>query len=422
MDVRPAFVTLPGHLLDAIAELRRRFQKGADEFPNLTVHYAERPCDELEEFIPEWPSPSPAGPFGYGSEIAYMGNADYAMSYEGHENLVAEKFYKTPAQKPQYTFVFRGDRPDGPNPDGSWTLHISPKEKPGATLFMEIARQAAGLLRKVRPLVPLVPSLVRLIDNFHEVYPVQDESGKVVECKRGQVMLPIDMEQNDPRSWVRYLLMLGWADETDKVQRWTWKRGERNGKSEMSLHERPESRECLASCGHWIEDPPVRFTCKLPGVFGASVGALTYLANHATRIPPARGAVRAPSVPSAVSSPAPSEADDVPEAQVRPAIPSPSVPTGERQAETATESLNPGARAIAAAYQLRREGKPVSVRMACKLAKVDRKHLAEKYPEAVATIRALGHTDRRPPQAEPDARTGRLDARADDLEGSDDEE
>ena len=70
---------------------------------------------------------------------------------------------------------------------------------------------------------------------------------------------------------------------------------------------------------------------------------------------------------------------------------------------------DPVTRAVAAAYALRRAGKPVSVRAACKAAGVDRNNLAAKYPEAIETIEKLAEPDRKPPEGAADRRTGNLD-------------
>lgn len=65
---------------------------------------------------------------------------------------------------------------------------------------------------------------------------------------------------------------------------------------------------------------------------------------------------------------------------------------------------------MAAAYALRKSGKAVSVRSACKAARVDRKHLAVKYPEAIEIIERLAEPDRKPPRGSIDRRTGSFDA------------
>jgi hypothetical protein len=71
--------------------------------------------------------------------------------------------------------------------------------------------------------------------------------------------------------------------------------------------------------------------------------------------------------------------------------------------------LTPASRAIAAAYDLQRERKSVSVRAACERAKVDRGHLKKRYPEAVETIDALSQADLVPHPGIRDRRTGTLD-------------
>jgi len=75
-----------------------------------------------------------------------------------------------------------------------------------------------------------------------------------------------------------------------------------------------------------------------------------------------------------------------------------------------TTTLDPAARAVAAAYALRKEGKPVSVRAACKAAGVDRSNLIARHPETVRLIEQLAEPDREPPSGKHDRRTENLDA------------
>lgn len=88
-------------------------------------------------------------------------------------------------------------------------------------------------------------------------------------------------------------------------------------------------------------------------------------------------------------------------------------PGQERTAAGATAdgqvNLKPGARALAAAYQLRKEGRPVSLNAACKLAGVDRANVRSNYPEVVQAIRDLSAPDRTPKRGVYDRRTGRFD-------------
>jgi hypothetical protein len=65
---------------------------------------------------------------------------------------------------------------------------------------------------------------------------------------------------------------------------------------------------------------------------------------------------------------------------------------------------------------LRKAGKPVSVRAACKEAGVDRKNLAANHPETVRLIEQLAEPDRASPRGASDRRTGNLDAWDDDEE------
>jgi hypothetical protein len=78
---------------------------------------------------------------------------------------------------------------------------------------------------------------------------------------------------------------------------------------------------------------------------------------------------------------------------------------------------DPASQAIAAALSLHKQGKPVSVRSACKTARVDRNHLADKYRQAVELIKKLSLPDRKPPMAKWDRRTRSLEA----VDDSDDE-
>jgi len=90
-------------------------------------------------------------------------------------------------------------------------------------------------------------------------------------------------------------------------------------------------------------------------------------------------------------------------------IPSPAASVGQPEAKSQAGDLTPGGRAIAAAYELQREGKPVSLRAACKRAKVDRHNLRCRFPEAVATIEALSRPAIAPRRGGRDRRTGDVD-------------
>jgi hypothetical protein len=72
----------------------------------------------------------------------------------------------------------------------------------------------------------------------------------------------------------------------------------------------------------------------------------------------------------------------------------------------AAPDLKPGARAIAAAYDLLSEGQPVSLRAACRRAKVDRGNLKKNYPEAVRMIEGLSLTQTGIRRGVLDRRTG----------------
>ncbi len=83
--------------------------------------------------------------------------------------------------------------------------------------------------------------------------------------------------------------------------------------------------------------------------------------------------------------------------------------TSGRNPEPPT-ALTPPARALAAAYDLQREGKPISLNAACERAGVDRKHLRDRYPETVDTIRRMAQMRRPPRSGMVEGRTGNLDA------------
>ena len=85
----------------------------------------------------------------------------------------------------------------------------------------------------------------------------------------------------------------------------------------------------------------------------------------------------------------------------------------ERSTRPRVESVNPGSKAISAAYQLAKEGRRVSLAAACKLAGVDRKHVSKQYPEAVTTIRMIAAPDREVRRGNIDYRTGNVDGVSD---------
>src|SRR5262249_35738455 len=85
----------------------------------------------------------------------------------------------------------------------------------------------------------------------------------------------------------------------------------------------------------------------------------------------------------------------------------------ENQAEK--PSLTPGSRVVAAAYELQKEGKRISLRAACARAGVDRTNLKKRYPEAVEIVRRIKVPDR-------DRRRGKRDPRTGDIEAVDESE
>lgn len=73
------------------------------------------------------------------------------------------------------------------------------------------------------------------------------------------------------------------------------------------------------------------------------------------------------------------------------------------------DGLTPGSKALAAAVELRKEGRPVSLKAACGHAGVDRKNVRLNYPDAVRAIEALATPDRTPRRGTRDRRTGAVD-------------
>lgn len=87
-----------------------------------------------------------------------------------------------------------------------------------------------------------------------------------------------------------------------------------------------------------------------------------------------------------------------------------------RDARSASVPPNPGCNALAAAYELLTEGRPVTLAAACKRAGVCRKNVAQNYHGVAEVIRGMGTPDRTPRRATRDRRTGNLDA----VDGGDD--
>jgi hypothetical protein len=85
-------------------------------------------------------------------------------------------------------------------------------------------------------------------------------------------------------------------------------------------------------------------------------------------------------------------------------------PAADTSGSKARPTGDPASRAVAAAMALRKAGKPVSVRAACKAAGVDRKNLTANHPETVQLIEQLAEPDREPSRGSIDRRTGSLDA------------
>jgi hypothetical protein len=86
------------------------------------------------------------------------------------------------------------------------------------------------------------------------------------------------------------------------------------------------------------------------------------------------------------------------------------IAAGNGKPDSGIATLDPASRAVAAAHELHKAGKPVSVRAACRIARVDRKNLAARHPETIELIERLGEPDRTPRKGRIDPRTGNLDA------------
>ena len=67
-------------------------------------------------------------------------------------------------------------------------------------------------------------------------------------------------------------------------------------------------------------------------------------------------------------------------------VPPEPVAASTPQSVSPSDGLNPGTKAVGAAYQLQKEGKPISLSAACAKAGVDRKNVGRRYPEAVKAI------------------------------------
>jgi hypothetical protein len=107
--------------------------------------------------------------------------------------------------------------------------------------------------------------------------------------------------------------------------------------------------------------------------------------------------------------------------EATPADPSPSgtaarPPEGNRpgppdasESQAGKPTLTPLARVLAAAADLKREGKRISLRAACDRARADRTNLRKNYPEAVEALRRIATPDRTPRRGTRNRRTGDID-------------
>ena len=72
--------------------------------------------------------------------------------------------------------------------------------------------------------------------------------------------------------------------------------------------------------------------------------------------------------------------------------------------------LNPGVKAVAAAYALKKENQRVSLKAACERAGVCRKNVKDNYPDEAGIIRAMATPDRSVRRGTIDRRTGVMDS------------
>jgi hypothetical protein len=110
--------------------------------------------------------------------------------------------------------------------------------------------------------------------------------------------------------------------------------------------------------------------------------------------------------------PGTADSADVRQPESRPQAGQPDArPSGaEPSPELPSNTLTPAAKAMAAAYELLKEGKPVSLKAACQRAGVDRKNIRERHPEVMKIINTLAAPDRSPPRGTHNRRTGTIDA------------
>ena len=92
----------------------------------------------------------------------------------------------------------------------------------------------------------------------------------------------------------------------------------------------------------------------------------------------------------------------------------------EKDEPTTPERLSPGARALGAVIDLRKEGVPVSLKAACGRAGVDRANLRKNYPDAAEAIKAMSGSERAPRRRAKDRRTESIDAIDDAVDEADD--
>ena len=72
--------------------------------------------------------------------------------------------------------------------------------------------------------------------------------------------------------------------------------------------------------------------------------------------------------------------------------------------------LSPASKAIAAAYDLKKAGKLMSLTAVCRLARVDRNNLRQRFPDIIGIIQEMAAPDRTPRRGVRDKRTGMTNA------------
>jgi hypothetical protein len=363
-------------VLASLATLKRQFEKGAEQYPLLNHLLVEAPEDQRDTL---------RGPF----PIKGCRTPEQAIMWSsGLFNLLARR--RTPDERGErfYTLtrhdVFRecllyiAD----PSPSKAMLLHYMA----GRASFLDVAARAGEcLLRLPAGVLDVVPAdMVAERDRVFRARPVVEEGGF-------DALLPPGRGPDD--RWVGFIYWLAWRADAGSplmARRRTW-----IGNRTAPWYATQEDFERQMVHGPWTEAFPYEKTRHyfsiLQNIFLCSV-----LAIDAIETGMDQGRAKAAAEAPAATAPGP-------------AI----VPTNEggRQPEDPPGGrLTPGSRAIAAALDLKKEGRPVSLKAACERAKVDRKNIRKLYPDAVKAIRTLAGPDRSPRRGARDRRTGTIDA------------